>query len=229
MDDNCGNTAKQTLIQLVSLDMMLLNDIYDKTKCIYATHHINHQSKTNKNVLSSVQVICLADGADTERKIIMNMNFKKLAACLMATASLATGMIGTGCISASAANTEDTAYTYGIELDQWLGSQHTDGRRKTNSTSVYVRLDTLNKRVKTQTEGSYDQNYYWTNHTIRNTVTLTNGSWEVYNDIYESIIEKQHYSNAYARVKMWAADSNSTGRVSGVWSPDTAGSYPVAR
>ena len=60
----------------------------------------------------------------------MNMKFKKLAACLMATASLATGMVG---MSASAANTEDTAYSYGVDLDQWLGSQHTDGREKTNS------------------------------------------------------------------------------------------------
>ena len=156
----------------------------------------------------------------------MNMKFKKLAARLMATASLATGMVG---MSASAANTEDTAYSYGVDLDQWLGSQHTDGREKTNSTSVYVRLDTIGKRVKTQTEGSYSPYNYWTNHTSRTTVTITNGSWEVYNDIYESLIEQYHYNNAYARLKMWAADSSSTGNVMGMWSPDTAGSYPVAR
>lgn len=31
-----------------------------------------------------MQAICLVDGASTERKIFMNKNFKKLAACVMA-------------------------------------------------------------------------------------------------------------------------------------------------
>ena len=158
----------------------------------------------------------------------MTKFFKKITVSSMAIVSLATGMVGVSASAVNIPNTDDTGYSYGIDLDQWLDSQYTDGRDKTNTTSVYVRLDTLNKNVKTQTEGSYNINYYWSNHTSRGTVTIRSGRWEIYNDIYESLILQNGKSNAYARLKMWAADSNSTGNVSGVWSPDTAGSYPVA-
>lgn len=155
----------------------------------------------------------------------MKKTFKKLVASLMAVTTLVTGMTS---MIASAANTEDTGFTFGIDLDQWLDSEYTDGRQKTNATSVYVRLDTPNKNVKTQTQGSYDINYYWSNYTSRGTVTIRSGRWEIYNNIYESLIQQGGRSKAYARLKMWAADEDSTGNVSGVWSPDTAGNYTVA-
>lgn len=155
----------------------------------------------------------------------MKTHLKKIAASLMAVATITSGAMG---ISASAANTEDTSYSFGIDIDQWSGAKYTDGRDKFDHSSVYVKLNTTGKSVRTQTQGTYSNGLYWTNHTSRGTVTITAGSWEVYNNIYESLVESGRYSNAYARLKMWAANSSSTGNVNGLWSPDCAGHYAVA-
>ena len=40
--------------------------------------------------------------------------------------------------------------------------------------------------------------------------------------------ESGNYGQAFARLKMWAANSKSSGSISGAWSPDCSGSYPVA-
>ena len=155
----------------------------------------------------------------------MKNKFKKVIAALMATASLATGMVGMG---ASAANTADTYYTFNVNVGEWSGYKVTSAGQKENSTSVYARLDTTGKYINAQAQGFYSPNSHYSNYTSRGTVTLTSGSWEIYNSIYETFVQSGKYSEAYARLKLWAYDSNSAGQISGAYSPDCAGHYNVA-
>ena len=155
----------------------------------------------------------------------MKNKFKKVIAALTATASIATGMVGIG---ASAANTKDVYYTFNVDVDEWSGYKVTSAGKKENSTSVYACLDTTGKYINAQTQGSYSPNNYYTNYTSRGTVTLTSGSWEIYNSIYESIVQSGNHSEAFARLKLWAANSSSAGHISGAYSPDCAGHYNVA-
>ena len=156
----------------------------------------------------------------------MKNTFKKIVASAMAVAAAAVSIVGMGTNAIGDYTNSD--YSFSVTTDEWLNAGYTIGRQKYNNSSVYVRLDTTGKSIYTQTQGTYVYSSHWVNNTSRGRVTLTSGRWEIYNNIFETYVESGKYGQAYARLKMWAANSNSSGSISGAWSPDCSGSYPVA-
>ena len=123
----------------------------------------------------------------------------------------------------SAANVSDT--TYGYELSTSNPVAYTYPRAKQNTSSTYVNVKKVpSVYVYCEVEGyrptPISGTNIWTNETVGgDAVTLSVGKWLVRQNVYE-------HGGRSARLKF--KKYLMSGTVSGVWSPDSAGSYPYA-
>ena len=147
----------------------------------------------------------------------MKTTFKKIAAAVMAAATLAVGMTS---MSVNAANIEDKIYSFYVTCSRYGGAGYTGVEEKTNTSSVYMKLSTP-RTVKVETQGSKYTNKNFNNYTCNGDYAVVKtGEWFIYNNIGERL-----GSGAYARLAIWA--NTTAGNASGVWSPDSVGNYPV--
>lgn len=100
--------------------------------------------------------------------------------------------------------------------DTYLGD---DPRAKDNSTSVYIWVKAMSvDRCKAYTDGAHATSGPWYNKTVKGYATIKRkGEFFIDNYINEHGFD-------YARLTGWA--DSQPGVVSGVWSPDSVGSYP---
>lgn len=120
-----------------------------------------------------------------------------------------------------AANTTDTAFAFSVNVNK--PTVYIGGRAKQNSTSTYVHVYNVpSVYIRTDVQGyrpsSGTGNNYWTNETIGGTVLLKKGQWFIRQLVYEN-------GGRSARLKLQRVSTN--GIVSGMWSPDSVGSYPI--
>ncbi len=123
-------------------------------------------------------------------------------------------------VSASAAeiqpyNNVDQAYSFNFNGSWWQDDLHQYW--KENSTSVYIYSKAFPGRYNIYTNGYV--NGSWGDYTQRPAVVPGVGEYLIYNTIYES----NGYERTYARLGGFRAGG---GTASGLWSPDSVGSYP---
>lgn len=161
------------------------------------------------------------------------MKFRKIMMAVMATAILA----ASAAIPASAAasesvtspDSETTASTAAIGLrsnqdrsysfnfsNNWWQDQNT-GYLKENATSVYLKSNVFPGNWQVYTNGLIGGKYV--DCTSRTAIVRSNGEFFIYNNIYEN----NNYKNTYAKLGGYRAGG---GTASGLWSPDSVGSYP---
>ncbi len=153
----------------------------------------------------------------------MNMKFKKFTACLMATASLVTGMVG---MSASASY-EDTDITNFTAPPSVAGTYNplpvTENgvRVKSTDSSIYVKINSSTYSVSVQTWGLPDTK--WSggkNETLNASGSRTTGvtlnAWTRYR------IKNRVNEDGYpcAGLKMCSTSQYNSSFVYGAWSPD---------
>lgn len=122
----------------------------------------------------------------------------------------------------SAANVTDTSYSFWVAADS--PTVYTTARAKENTSSTYVNITKVpSKYAHCDVQGyrpSSDGKFSWTDETVGNKpVNLTVGKWLVRQNVYE-------HGGRKARLKFVKDDYN--GYVKGLWSPDSAGTYPKA-
>lgn len=144
------------------------------------------------------------------------MKLKRFAIILLAVAIFASVLA----VSASAAeiqpyNNVDQAYSFNFNGSWWQDDLHQYW--KENSTSVYIYSKAFPGRYNIYTNGYV--NGSWGDYTQRPAVVPGVGEYLIYNTIYES----NGYERTYARLGGFRAGG---GTASGLWSPDSVGSYP---
>lgn len=118
---------------------------------------------------------------------------------------------------APAANTADTGFAFRFASS---GStyQGDEPRRKDNATSVYVGVKTKTlDRCKAYVDGGSSSSGPWVNKTLKGKATIS----KLGNFAIQTYVNEHGYK--YARLTGWA--DSQPGVVSGVWSPDSAGTY----
>lgn len=118
--------------------------------------------------------------------------------------------------SAFAGNSYDRKYDFNFKRN---GETHgTMAREKQDATPTYIRIDsiTLNS-INLYVDGSKKQSGPWKNKTNRGrAVASRTGHFWIHNTVRES-------GMTWARLTGYATDG--PGRIKGVWSPDSTGSY----
>lgn len=120
---------------------------------------------------------------------------------------------------ALAANTSDEGYNF-----YFYGGGATQGTRprpKTNTTPVYVRVDTITiSSVGLYVDGAYSSRGPWTNRTNGGSAPMSQvrgpGRYSIHTSVYES-------GRRWARLTGYS--SWPSGSVYGVWSPDSTRTY----
>lgn len=144
--------------------------------------------------------------------------FKKLGMIILSVTMFFT-LIPT---SAFASNHKDTAFSFSVNVNK--PTAYTSSRAKQNTTSTYVHIKRVPAAfIRTDVQGyrptSGTGSNYWANETIGGTKTLATGQWLIKQLVYEN-------GGRSARLKLQRYSTD--GIVSGVWSPDSVGSYPIA-
>ena len=135
-------------------------------------------------------------------------------------------------ISAFAANTSDTPYTnFFYDSDQ---NRYLDPREKTNTTPHFFHITNgSGNTVRIKSLGSRYENF-----AAATNMTYSNGSivsyviarvgtkYSVHNLVYENL---SAYQNKYASIAIVGLYDGDAGNVTGVWSPDSSGTYVSAR
>lgn len=162
----------------------------------------------------------------------MTKTFKRIAASVMAAATLTTSAIGS--MSASAANTEDTPITDFTAPPSVAGTytalpvSQKGVRVKDNSSSVYLYITSSTYNLSVQTWGLSDTN--WSAAKKANCTLNSKGSstssvtvkagyrYEIYNEIKK--VDNGTYDYACAGLKFCAVSQYNSSTVNGQWSPD---------
>jgi hypothetical protein len=118
------------------------------------------------------------------------------------------------------ASSSDSYYTYTIYFNL-SSEQPTEARNKENDTSVYINNYSYTS-LYVRTFGRVSSDYSWVNRTINGHATIPHGEYFIWQTIYEN-------GGRQARLGLTTQLSSASGAtVSGAWSPDSVGSYPVA-
>ncbi|WP_163578501.1 hypothetical protein [Gracilibacillus thailandensis] len=126
-------------------------------------------------------------------------------------------------ISTFASNHGDTSFRFSVSTSN--NYAYTGSRSKENTTSTYVNVEQvpityIYADVQGYRPSSVSGTNYWVDETLGgDKVTLSKGKWLVKQLVYEN-------GGRSARLKFQRYYG--TGTVSGVWSPDSVGSYPYA-
>lgn len=145
----------------------------------------------------------------------MKKTIKKITIAFLTATSLLSIPLS---VSASTWDSTFSDKPVGFTFDQAYTSPK---RVKDNTSSVYMKsnvqiaLDvrTLGSNVSTGSNGI--------NYTKNGKAYITQGSWFIYNSIKEN-------GCGYANIKVTTYYQNTSGIVSGAWSPDSVGTYTVA-
>ena len=119
-----------------------------------------------------------------------------------------------------ASNHGDTNYSFTLTTSNSSGT--TSKRAKNNTTSTYVRLDSVPGSAVLLSEeglrptGSTGTNV-WMNETVGGTQVATPGQWLVRQNVYE-----RDGRSARLRFQRYSV----SGTTNGAWSPDSVGTYP---
>lgn len=114
-----------------------------------------------------------------------------------------------------ASNHGDTNYSFTLTTSNSSGT--TAKRAKNNTTSTYVRLDSVpGSAVLLSVEGL--RSGTWMNDTVGGTQVATLGAWAVRQNVYER-------GGRYARLKFQRYSASGT--TNGVWSPDSVGNHKL--
>ncbi len=115
------------------------------------------------------------------------------------------------------ANTGDTPFKFDL---QWSGAtyQGSEPRRKDDSSSVYIFVMTKNlDRCKAYVDGATSANGPWYNQTVYGYATIRDtGKFRIMSNVHE---------NGYTMARLTGWADSQPGWVSGLWSPDSLGSY----
>ncbi|MBM7542278.1 hypothetical protein [Amphibacillus cookii] len=120
-----------------------------------------------------------------------------------------------------AANVKDTSFSFNIQSN---ANRYTRSRAKQNSSSTYVHVKQVPAvYIRTNVQGfrptSGTGSNYWANETIGGQISLRKGQW---------LIKQLVYENGGRSARLQFKKHSTNGTVSGVWSPDSVGSYPYA-
>lgn len=138
--------------------------------------------------------------------------------------SLALGLIAMSSVATPtlAANTKDSNLP--TKFITYTSSATTNVRRKTNTTPVYINNQS-GMTLWVYANGGYKPSkvsvLYSTGTTNQGFAKVNQGKYVVHSTIYE-----KGYRTAWLNIS--TATSGVSGTCRGVWSPDTAGSYPSA-
>lgn len=166
----------------------------------------------------------------------MNMKFKKFTACLMATASLVTGMVG---MSASAADMPDAPKNYGntsitsftvppctMDWRKYTGDYAM--RNKNDSSEVYFYAQSGTMSLNLRTYGCTTGGSWGTNLTMNSAgsyvdcVSCSIGTeYAIKNYIYERKNSSGNRMYTKAGLELRTTSSYQGTTISGVWSPDS--------
>lgn len=143
--------------------------------------------------------------------------FKKLGMIILSVTMFFT-LIPT---SAFAANVKDRNFKFSITNDI---NHYTAARAKENTSSTYVHVEQVpSVYIRTNVQGfrpsSVTGTNYWTNETIGGQISLRKGQW---------LIKQLVYENGGRSARLQLKKHSTNGTVSGVWSPDSVGSYLYA-
>jgi len=113
-----------------------------------------------------------------------------------------------------ASNYLDTPYSFTLTTTNTSGT--TQSRPKKNTSSTYVRIDSVpGSAVLLSVEGNNSGT--WVNDTVGGTQVARAGRWLVRQNVYER-------GRRYARLKFQRYSAS--GITNGAWSPDSVGTYP---
>ncbi|UTR14972.1 hypothetical protein MM221_20965 [Salipaludibacillus sp. LMS25] len=115
----------------------------------------------------------------------------------------------------SASNHVDTKFAFRVSTSNNYAA--TPGRAKHNTTSTYIKIDQVPGAYIYLTVQGFRPSHKWVNETKDGRQTATPGQWLVRQSVYEN-----GGRSARLRFQRYGA----SGVVSGVWSPDSVGSYP---
>lgn len=144
---------------------------------------------------------------------MLYLKFKKLAAVLALSGVLFAGSL----VPASAAgNIDDTAFEF--KFAWWNTTGNTEGRAKNDNTSSYVNCTWIpGGGFRVYVDG-YGSNGY-VDCTVREAYIPDTGEYQVLNLVYE---------RGYRTARLGGTKSFGNTYASGVWSPDSVGSYTIA-
>ena len=146
------------------------------------------------------------------------MKVKKLMSKI--SLALALGVIASGVstIPAYAANIKDKEFNFRVGYDSTTQAGETTERAKEDSSSVYIKPSNY-RDLCIKTFGY--RNGSWNNDTKNGYAIVTKGEWLIHNYIYER-------GSRSAKLNITTATPGTSGIATGVWSPDSVGSYTVA-
>lgn len=147
----------------------------------------------------------------------MKTNLKKIAASLMAVATITSGAMG---ISASAANTDDKYFNdFSITPStSWTRLFQTDSKQDTSYVYLYVSSASRAMRVHTLGISSSDGSKHNCTSNTSGAYCVAGPEYRITNTIYEDSYRK-------ADLEFYSVSGYYGDRISGAWSPD---SYAVA-
>lgn len=166
------------------------------------------------------------DRTSSERKFIMSKKFKKFAAGLMATASLATGMVG---MSANASYYDDYFSNFVVS---GYSTHYTSTREKEDDTSASIRIDSTNPsgcKLRVYVYGTYSNTSNGIDKTAGSPKIVGAASYYTYlpNYVWEDMKwdDNGHlHDNLYAFLG-FRTSSTPNGQpefyATGYWSPDS--------
>lgn len=113
-----------------------------------------------------------------------------------------------------AANASDSTFNFDMAGN---GTNGTKGRAKNDDSSSYVKIESITRSCRLYIDGAKTRTGTWHNCTVNGWANATKaGKWRIMNYVNER-------GYKYARLTGWANKGKT--KLSGVWSPDSAGKY----